>query len=62
MAFEYMMHPCFDAPKGRRSIKVVTEHDIEYDRECDICREPLAPTREVLAHIYSYLLEQSTHD
>lgn len=59
MAFEHMTHTCLDAPKDHRAIKVVTEHDIEYDRECDVCGEPLAPTREVLAYIYSYLLEKN---
>lgn len=56
MAFEHMTHTCL-AEWARP--KLVTEHDIEYDRECDVCGEPLAPTREVLAYIYSYLLEKN---
>ena len=60
MAFEHMLHSCLGA-KGMNFVKVVTETDIERDRACVICGEPMAPTREVLAHIYNYLLEQSTH-
>ena len=58
MKFEHMTHTCLDAANGR-AIKEVTEFDIEYNRECDVCGERLAPTREVLAYIYSYLLEKN---
>lgn len=61
MAFEHMLHSCLGV-EGMNFVKVVTETDIERDRACVICGEPMAPTREVLAHIYNYLLEQSTHD
>lgn len=58
-AFEHMIHHCFVQPGAQQYRKEVTEYDIEYDPVCQICGEPLAPIREVLAHIYIYLLEQS---
>jgi hypothetical protein len=59
MTIQLMEHRCDYSKTGVHRAVEVLPHNIEYDHECPICGEPLAPVREVLAYIYDELTRGS---